>query len=207
MYDCNVAKRLSVQNVKYTSPEVQNDLIRFVASCVLRDIVAELVEAGWFSLQVDETKELSKTEQLSSLRYLLDQEPVEEFLNVVPTDKLDAKSLSQIIVSTLQWHGIDIQKCVAQSLDGASVMSGCHSGVQRQITDIVPHCLYIHCNAHRLNLVILSCIRNIGKVSSFFDILQRIYVFIIGSTVHKFFSDQLREAKKELNGTEVEMSN
>ena len=39
--------------------------MNIITSCVRCDIVAELVEAGWFSLQVDETKDLSKTEQLS----------------------------------------------------------------------------------------------------------------------------------------------
>ena len=117
MYDYNVAKRPSVQNANYTSPEVQNDLISIIATCVRRDNVIKLVEAGWFSLLVNETKDLSKTEQLSiCLRYLLDGEPVEEFLNFVPTEKLDAKSLSQIIVSTLQRHGIDIKKFDALKL-------------------------------------------------------------------------------------------
>ena len=64
---------------------------------------------------------------------------------------------------------------------------------------------YIHCNTHRLNLVILVCVRNIGRVSSFFDLLQRIYVFMSGSAVHKFFSKKLKESNKELGGAEGEM--
>ena len=72
--------------------------MNIITSCVRCDIVAELVEAGWFSSQVDETKDLSKTEQLSiCLRYLLDEEPVEEFLNFVPTEKLDAKSYLRLL--------------------------------------------------------------------------------------------------------------
>ena len=63
----------------------------------------------------------------------------------------------------------------------------------------------IHSNAQCLNLVILSFVRIIGRASSYFGILQRIYAFISQSTVNKFFTDWLREAKVEFNGTEVEM--
>ena len=69
MYDCNVAKRLSVQKAKYTSPVVQNVLI-ILSHLVSVYIVDEIVEDG---SDPDETKDNLRLEQLSiCLLYLLD---------------------------------------------------------------------------------------------------------------------------------------
>jgi len=45
---------------------------------------------------------------------------------------------------------------VAQSYDGASVMSGHLNGVQTKIKEHHPTAVYIHCMAHRLNLVVVD---------------------------------------------------
>lgn len=50
---------------------------------------------------------------------------------------------------------------VAQSYDGASVMSGCLGGVQSKIKQIYPNAIYTHCMAHRLNLVVVDMCKNI----------------------------------------------
>ena len=42
------------------------------------------------------------------------------------------------------------KKLVAQCYDGASLMSGHKSGVQKRIRDQVPMSLYIHCMAHEV---------------------------------------------------------
>ena len=45
--------------------------------------------------------------------------------------------------------------CIAQASDGASVMSGKEKGVQKLLRDAVGNaCLFVHCYAHRLNLVL-----------------------------------------------------
>ena len=45
---------------------------------------------------------------------------------------------------------------VSQGYDGAAVMSGCVSGVQKRIRDLVPQAIYVHCHAHCLNLVLVD---------------------------------------------------
>lgn len=62
---------------------------------------------------------------------------------------LAAKVLAEQISQDPQNLGLDINDCVTQCYDGASVMSGKHSGVQMRLREIVGHgCLYIHSNAH-----------------------------------------------------------
>jgi len=45
---------------------------------------------------------------------------------------------------------------VAQAYDGASVMSGRENGVQMKIREVHPTAVYVHCMAHRLNLVVVQ---------------------------------------------------
>jgi hypothetical protein len=71
-------------------------------------------------------------------------------------EKCDADSLDKAILIIVSENKLDINRCVAQCYDGASVMSGSFTGVQKRITDIVPHAIYIHCYAHRFNLCLLS---------------------------------------------------
>ena len=52
-----------------------------------------------------------------------------------------------------------LQTCgtlIAISMDGASVMSGHISGVQARLKTSYPWLVYIHCNAHQLNLIIIN---------------------------------------------------
>ncbi|CAI6356258.1 unnamed protein product [Macrosiphum euphorbiae] len=56
-------------------------------------------------------------------------------------------------------------------------MSGAKSGVQKRISDVVLSSLYVHCTAHNLNLVIADVAKSSLKISTFFDIVQNIYLF------------------------------
>ena len=68
--------------------------------------------------------------------------------------------------------------------DQLSVMSGKCSGVQERIRRVVPQALYVHCFAHRLNLVIVDVVKSVLPVADFFAIVQLCYNFLSGSNVH-----------------------
>ena len=53
------------QNAMYTSPEIQNTLLHIMGEMVREKLCAEVKEAGIYSILADETKDFSKTEQLS----------------------------------------------------------------------------------------------------------------------------------------------
>jgi len=69
------------------------------------------------------------------------------------------------ILSTIQTLGLDIALCRGQAYDGASSMSGAVSGVQRRIKLDVPNAIYVHCYAHKLNMVLLNTVEAIPKAS------------------------------------------
>ena len=71
-HDQIVRKRIKEgpQNSKYTSPEIQNELLGVMGDMVLQTISNEVQKAGIYSLLADETKDISQKEQLSIvLRY------------------------------------------------------------------------------------------------------------------------------------------
>ena len=78
-------------------------------------------------------------------------------------------------------------------------MSGCNSGVSARILEINPKALYIHCHAHRLNLVLVDTCKQLAEASDFFSLLECLYVFISSSVPHSvFISKQSSSRKVEL---------
>eukprot|EP00732_Lithocolla_globosa_P000965 Lithocolla_globosa_v1_NODE_398_length_4181_cov_16.574406.p2 type:complete len:519 gc:universal NODE_398_length_4181_cov_16.574406:1870-314(-) len=161
-----------------------------MANMIRKGICEEIREAGYFSIQCDETKDVSKKEQISFiLRYVHGTEVKEEFLAFAAAEGLNAPSLLKKIKEVLEDNGVDIQQCVAQCYDGASVMSGKIAGVQTLFTNDVPQAVYIHCKAHVLNLVIVYVVSNLPSVADFFSFVQELYVFVSGSNVHGVFEE------------------
>ena len=56
-------------------------------------------------------------------------------------------------------------------------MKGKNSGVQRRILDMNPLAFFVPCGYHGLNLVVGDAVKSTGAVSSFFGLLQKIYIF------------------------------
>lgn len=154
---------------------------------VAKEIVREVKDSAQFSVIVDETKDVSKSEQISFVvRYYYNGAIHESFLGFQEADRLDAAGLTSKIIGCLEKHGLDYrQNLVGQGYDGASVMSGSHSGVQARIKEVAKYAFYIHCSAHCLNLVIVDAVQSVPDAGNFFSLLERLYTFISGSYVHQ----------------------
>jgi hypothetical protein len=100
---------------------------------------------------------------------------------------LDATSLCNKIKSELTKLGLTDCIAVAQCYDGASVMSGRLNGVQAKFSETNQCALYIHCHAHRLNLVIVDVAHEVKCASEFFALVESLYVFLTRHKVHEVF--------------------
>jgi len=68
-------------NAKYTSKNIQNELLAVMARMVLASIAEEVKDSGPFAIMADETKDCRKMEQLSIvLRYFHDGSVYESFI-------------------------------------------------------------------------------------------------------------------------------
>ena len=165
-----------------------------MAEWVLLKITAEVKEAGYFTIITDETKDISKCEQLSiCLRYVYEGVIHERFFGFVHAEELNASALAEYILKVLSELHLSISNCVSQCYDGASVMSGCYSGVSARVLEMNPKAVYVHCCAHRLNLVLVDSCKSIAAASDFFSLLEALYVFISSSIPHSLFAKKQSE--------------
>ena len=180
---------------RYTSKEIQNEILFTMADMVREQIVEEVKQSVYFSVLVDETKDVSRREQLSFvLRFFANNEINECFVDFKPAEGLDAKSLCHVILRTLQSYGLNVKSgLVGQGYDGASVMSGINKGVQRLVRQAAPLALYTHCYAHRLNLVLIDSCKSVAEANDFFALLERLYTFTSSSVMHKKWCDAQQE--------------
>jgi len=97
------------------------------------------------------------------------------FVKITNPDAIGIASTARTFIESL---GIDIHKIRGQGYDGASVMSGVHSGVQTLIKEMVSFPVpFVHCGCHNLNLVINDAVESVVDNRNFFDVLGEIFSF------------------------------
>ena len=74
-------------------------------------------------------------------------------------------------------------------------MSGNHAGVHVLLKEYMPRGVYIHCSAHRLNLVISDTCKVVNYMLDYFAIVSHIHSFFTDSAVT---SVCFNEAQKQL---------
>ena len=132
-----MSKFLERQQLKYTSPEVQNELLSIMALQILRNVAANIQTAVHYTVMVDETTDQSNKEQVVLVLRWVDEalDVHEEFIGLYATSSTTAESLVSIIKDTLLRMNLKIEHCRGQCYDGASAMSGAKKGVAKILTD------------------------------------------------------------------------
>lgn len=69
-----------------------------------------------------------------------------------------ADTLFKAVKDVFIRYQFDMTKLRGQCYDGASNMSGRHNGLHAKILKVEPRALYVHCNAHNINLVVQDAI-------------------------------------------------
>ncbi|XP_046746400.1 zinc finger MYM-type protein 1-like [Diprion similis] len=112
-----------------------------------------------------------------TIRYANGLDIVERFIGFINcSTSRDAQGLATLILDTLNKHRLGDVPILAQSYDGASVMSGQNRGLQAIIKETHPHAIYIHCLAHKLNLVVVDSCANVSLAKTFFNGLEALYI-------------------------------
>ncbi|CAF1263221.1 unnamed protein product [Adineta ricciae] len=194
----------STSNATYLSHDIQNELIHIMGNQI-REKVSSMVNGCMYALMADECRDISGHQQLSIvIRFVRDlndrmassTDVVKEyFLGFVPLEAFDAATLAQNIVEFLKQLNIPLQSCICLCFDGASVTSGCHAGVHVHLRKFMPKAVYVHCSAHRLNLVISDTCKAVYYMLDYFSIVVNIYSFFTESGVTNAY---FKKAQKEL---------
>ncbi|CAL1672726.1 unnamed protein product [Lasius platythorax] len=174
-------------SAQYTSPPYQNALLEAAAKVARETLVKEVKRSGNFSIISDGTTDIRLTEQMTLCLRFVDAAGViqERYFDIIDIHKYDARSITTAILSMLERHGLDKTKCVAQCYDTTNVMSGESGGVQNFMREECGNsCPYIHCYAHRLQLVLSHTIKDVPVASNFLD--------LVSSTVKHIRSSKIR---------------
>ncbi|CAM4956510.1 unnamed protein product, partial [Rotaria socialis] len=186
----------STGNASYLSHDIQNELIHIMSN-EIREKISSMLNSNKYALMADECRDIRGTQQLSIvIRFVpnsnnctTDKNYVvkEYFLGFIPLEKFDATTLANNIVEFLNHWKIPLESCICLCFDGASVMPGCAAGVHVLLKKYMPKGIYIHCAAHRLNLVISDTCKVVCYVSDYFSIVSHIYSFFTESAVTNIY--------------------
>lgn len=163
---------------KGRSKTIQNDLIQSLSTSVLSTISDELKTANFVAIGVDETTDISCNTQFAlTVRYVVKSSVVERFLGFTNiSGKTNADSIAKLIFEKLEEFKIS-EKLIAQTYDGAATMAGNNTGVQRQVLDRYPAAVFIHCWAHKLNLVLQNAVSGNRDSKLFFSTVDGLHSF------------------------------
>ena len=143
---------------KIESIPLSNDTVRARISVMSNDIndqvIISIKAAGQFSMQLDESTDLTKNAQLLVYARFPGSTDLEEaFLFCRPllttTKGLD---IFELVDSYLKDSGLNWNQCFSICTDGAPAMLGCQQGFTTRAKAVNPEIINIHCMLHRENL-------------------------------------------------------
>ncbi|XP_025265106.1 zinc finger MYM-type protein 1-like [Camponotus floridanus] len=165
---------------KWLHHDVQNEILELMVAKVMSENLAEIRQAEFCALLLDETSDLSKIEQISICLRIVSQNLVssEFFLGFYSTSSTKAETLFQIVQDVFLRFNLPLTKLRGQCYDGAANVSGKITGLQTRLREIEPRALYVHCNAHNLNLVVQDAMEGVPATRKFIGVVKDMINFV-----------------------------
>ena len=94
--DARVLDWIKRKSDKYTSPDIQNEMLEILGKMVLRRIVADVQNALFYAIMVDETTDCSNQEQVMLVLHWVDDSLVvhEDFFGLYNVPSINADTLT-----------------------------------------------------------------------------------------------------------------
>ncbi|XP_058751195.1 uncharacterized protein LOC131624263 [Vicia villosa] len=121
-----------------------------------------------------------------------DRKVVERFIALHHVKYTTSEALKDALYGILDRHTLSISRIRGQGYDGTSNMRGDFNGLQRKFLDENPYAFYVHCYAHRLQLVVVSIASSCSSIHDFFEYISLIVTAISASCKR---NDALKEAQ------------
>ena len=143
-------KWLVRSRLKYTSGEIQNEMIEIMAKAVRSRLIEDIRSNVYYGLIVDGTQDVQGLEQEAvCVRYVDANLDVHEiFLGLCNPRSTTGEALCDMILKFLDSCDLNLNDLRAQTYDGASNMAGAHRGCQALLKIKQPLAKYYHCGAH-----------------------------------------------------------
>ena len=153
-----IKEMINKKTDKYTSADIQNEMLKIMSLNIFREIAANLQNGVWYTIMADKVTDASNREQvIVCLRWTDEQfEACEEFIGLYKVDQIDSDTIVAVLKDTLLRMNLKIENCRG---DGAANMTGTKKGVATQLRQTEPRALPIHCYGHALNLAVSETMR------------------------------------------------
>ncbi|XP_074566114.1 uncharacterized protein LOC141822681 [Curcuma longa] len=194
-------------NAKYTSPEVQKEILHIIGNRVRNKIRDEIGDSK-FCILVDEAKDVSNKEQMAIILRFVDVYGFlrERFFQIVHVHDTTTRTLKKEICDVLTRYNLEIHNMRGQGYDGASNMSGAFNGLQALFLKDCPYAYYVHCFAHRLQLALVAAAEKDISIWLFFSNMTTIVNLVTSSSKRntELQSSQINEIARSVVAGERE---
>lgn len=181
-----------------STTSVTGILEAFGAAC--EDVVRRKVQScQFFSVMADECTDINGKENVSvCVRVFVENRIEEVFLGCWKVDSTKASDIHQCILSALNHYGLKAENLVAAAFDGASNMSGKHSGVQALLKQSAPYLVFVHCRSHLLQLALVRAAASVVHIKRVLATVNKLYTLFRNSPLKLTV---LQKAQEAIDGT------
>ena len=183
----NKLKEISLSNdtVKKRISEMSHD--------ILLQVVEEVRSSPQFSLQLDESTDISLCAQLLVYaRYIFENNVKVQYLFSEPlSTTCRGEDVFQIVKDFFEKHALDWKQLVRICTDGAPSMIGYRSGFKGLITSVAPHVSFTHCVIHRFALAMKTLPSGLQEVLQ--DVVKIVNHISANATTSRLFAAFCKE--------------
>ncbi|XP_053398113.1 zinc finger MYM-type protein 1-like [Mercenaria mercenaria] len=196
--DDSILTWLEKKTDKFTSGDIQNEILQIMALGILRRVAANIGTNRFYSIMVDEATDQSNREQVVLVLRHVDSDlnVHEDFIGLYLVHSIDAQTLTNVIEDVLLRMNISLSNCRGQCYDGASNMSGAKKGVATQLSSREPRAVYTHCYEHALNLAVGDTVKRSKVMRDVLDTVNEMSKLIKYSPKR---DSKLEEIKQEMS--------
>ena len=181
----------------YTSKTSLNGFFEVIADSIRQKICEEIRECGMFSILIDESKDQGKREELALVVRYYSDKVVERSYDIRMLTDFDAAAITEAtkeVLDVITQRSNHEGNLASIGADGASVMSGEFSGVAECLrSEFFPWLVYIHCTAHRLNLMVNDLIKNSSQAIDLIQMINSLNTFLNIPKVRQVYENLHRE--------------
>ncbi|CAM8951655.1 unnamed protein product [Rhodiola kirilowii] len=184
------------KHAMYIAPSIQKEILDIIATKIRNNIRQEIGDAK-FCILVDESLDVSHNEQMAIILRFVDEDGFlqERYFEIVSVEDTTSANLKKHICEVLSRNKLQVQNIRGQGYDGASNMRGQFHGLKTLFLHDCPYAYYVHCFAHRLQLALNACARDVPDMQLFFQMLSSIVAFVGSSSKRTNLLKVIQEAE------------
>ncbi|KAL9685702.1 hypothetical protein QQ045_023153 [Rhodiola kirilowii] len=184
------------RHAMYIAPSIQKEILDIIATKIRNKIRQEIGDAK-FCILVDESLDVSQKEQMAIILRFVDEDGFlqERYFEIVSVAATTSANLKKHICDVLSTNKLQVQNIRGQGYDGASNMRGQFHGLKTLFLHACPYAYYVHCFAHRLQLALNACAKDVPDMQLFFQMLSSIVAFVGSSSKRTNLLKDIQEAE------------